>query len=223
MTARAKDKIICVSEFDRQSALDNKIAPNNKLISIHNGIDADKIEFLPKAEALKELIGDVDFQVSDTDIIIGTIANFYPTKGLPYLIEAIQLLVTRYSLPVTLIIIGDGEKRPEQLEKIIAEKKLNKKVLLAGRKENASRYLKAFDSYACSSVKEGFPYSILEAIGAGLPIVSTNVGGISEIIEDNITGLLVEPQNPNQLAEKIFQLAKDKTLMEKFGSRAHMI
>ncbi|HNP75556.1 MAG TPA: glycosyltransferase family 4 protein [bacterium] len=221
LTARAKDKIICVSEFDRQSALDNKIAPNDKLISIHNGIDADKIEFLPKTEALKELISDTDFQISDTDIIISTIANFYPTKGLPYLIEAIQLLVTRYSLPVTLIIIGDGEKRLE-LEKIIAEKKLNKKVLLAGRKENASRYLKAFDIYACSSVKEGFPYSILEAMAGGLPIVTTNVGGIPEIIENNRTGLLVEPKNPSQLAEKIFQLANNKSLAQKLAGRAQI-
>ncbi|HPN81607.1 MAG TPA: glycosyltransferase family 4 protein [bacterium] len=219
LTARYKDEIICVSEFDRQSALNHKIAASNKLTTIHNGIDEGKMEFLPKTEALKELIGNADFQVADSDVVIGTIANFYPTKGLEYLIEAVHLLVTDYSLAIRLIIIGGGEKQ-YALEKIINDKKLGDKILLAGRKENASRYLQAFDIYVCSSVKEGFPYSILEAMSAGLPIITTNVGGIPEIIDDNITGLLVASKNPDQLAKKISRLADNKTLAEKLAGRA---
>ncbi len=216
-SAKLKDKIICVSEFDRQVALKHRITPDKNLAAIHNGLDADKTEFLSREEALKELTANSKFSVPDSEIIIGTVANFYPTKGLDYLIKTTQLLITRYSLSVTLIIIGDGQLRPE-LEKSIVEKDLTSKILLAGKKNRASQYLKAFDVYACSSVKEGLPYSIMEAMAAERPVVTTDVGGIPEIIQDEQNGLLTEPANPRELADKLARLIKDRDLAKKLGA-----
>ena len=239
-TAKFKNKIICVSEFDRQTAIKEKIAPQphpaphpsplpkgegelyDKLITIHNGIDTEAMNFLTKEEARKILISNFKFQISNSDLIIGTLANFYKTKGLEYLIEAFNILTTSYKLPATsyqLIIIGDGELRAE-LENLIANYGLKDRIILLGKKENAARYLKAFDIYVCSSVKEGFPYSILEAMAAGLPIVSTNVGGIPEMIQNQKNGLLIEPKNPSELATSIKFLIENPELANQLGNQA---
>ena len=222
-TARFKDKIICVSEFDRQIALKYRIAPAEKLVRIHNGINIDSMEFLPKDEARRELIKKPWDPHAPSGLgmttVIGTIANFFSTKGLEYLIEAVRLLITDYRLPITAIIIGDGELRP-QLENLISKYNLQKNIFLAGKKENASKYLRAFDIYVCSSVKEGFPYSILEAMAAELPIIATKVGGIPEIIENNESGLLIEPRESGALAEKIKLLLNQPELADQLAANA---
>lgn len=79
---------------------------------------------------------------------------------------------------------------------------------------NASRYLKNFDIFVLPSLKEGLPYVILEAGLAGLPIVASNVGGVSEIIENEKSGLLVPPANSEELANAVKKLIEDKTLRE---------
>ena len=96
----------------------------------------------------------------------------------------------------------------------------NRNIILAGRQENASQYLKAFDIYVSSSVKEGLPYSILEAMAAELPIITTAVGGVPEMIKDNDNGLLIEPKNYKILAEKIKYLIENKPLAQRLGQQA---
>jgi len=212
LTAKAKDKIICVSEYDRNTALIKNIAPPEKLMTVHNGINTERIKFLNKESARQEIFGADTPQQDET--IIGCIANFYPTKGLEYLIDAIKII--SQTIKIRLVIIGDGDLRLE-LEKQIRYNGLESIVLLIGKKKNAQKYLPAFDLAVMSSVKEGFPYFLLEAMSAGLPIVATRVGGIPEIITNGETGLLTEPNNPKDLAEKILRLASDANLRLKFG------
>ncbi len=211
LSALFQDKIICVSEYDRQLALKRKIAPSRKLITIHNGIDIDSLNILPKDKARKELRniirnGKINFQ----GFLIGTIANLYKTKGLNYLIKAIRLLYNDYKLPTKpqFLIIGEGDER-YYLEKLIKDFGLEDKVFLVGFIENSARYLKAFDFFVLPSVKEGLPYTLLEAMAAGLLIVATRVGGVSEIITDKSDGFLIESQNERALANKIFDLIQD--------------
>ena len=85
---------------------------------------------------------------------------------------------------------------------------------------DASKFLPAFDVYVCSSVKEGFPYSILEAMAAGLPIVATRMGGIPEMITDGQDGLLVPPKNPKAIAQAIKSLIKNPELAKQLGQNA---
>ncbi len=217
-TAVFKDKIICVSEYDRQIALKEKIASAKKLIMIHNGIEP--IKFLSSELARQTLFKKVDIRQSTIDnLVIGTISNFYKTKGLIYFIQAAEILITNHRLPATFIIIGEGEQR-QMLEKLIDVYNLQNNFILTGRINRAAELLPAFDIFVCSSVKEGFPYSILEAMSAGLPIVTTNVGGIPEMIHDQNNGLLVEPAKPADLAEKIKQLINNHEFSLKLGRQA---
>lgn len=215
ITAPAKDAIICVSDFDRQAALNNNIAEEKKIITIHNGFDAAQTELINKNEARKKIINHQNWPLTETDFVVGTIANFYATKGLADLIEAAKILINE-NLPLKFIIIGDGELRP-QLEKLIANYQLSDKVFLAGKINQASQLLRAFDLYVCSSLKEGLPYSILEALAASLPIVTTEVGGLPEIIQDGVNGLLSTPAQPEELAEKIKLLFQDRELSQKLA------
>lgn len=178
ITGRLKDLVICLSDKDMSAAKKFGIASGHRLVKIHNGIAA--IAFLEKSEARTIL------NLGQDEFIIGSIGNFYKNKGFDMLIEAAASI----SRPVKFAIIGDGELKSELAAKI-KEKGLEDKFLLLGKIENASRFLKAFDIYACSSIKEGFPYTILEAMSAGLPIASTDVGGISEVIKES-NGILCQ-------------------------------
>ena len=98
--------------------------------------------------------------------VIGTIAHFYPTKGLIHLIKAAEIV--RKEFPdILFTVIGDGQQR-DVLQTEINNLDLANNFILSGAKDNAWQYLPAFDIYVCSSVKEGFPFSILEAMQAGL-------------------------------------------------------
>ena len=214
LTALFYDKIICVSEFDRQISIKNKIAPSHKLVTVHNGIDVNKLIFLPKEKARKKLLLTANCQLLTTNSqlpttkIIGTIAEWTRNKGLIYLLEAFKKLQTSNILPLTLILIGSGENPDKEKIYNFIKKHNLKNVYLHQWIPNAASYLKAFDIFVLPSVKEGFPYVILEAMAAEVPIIASKVGGIPEMLSigNEFTGILVPPKNSQILAEKIIYL-----------------
>lgn len=212
-TAKYKDIIIVNNKYDYDQAKKLDIIPRQSLELIHNGLDLSELNFLGREEARAKLL-------QTTGLLIGCIANFYPAKGLNHLIEAIHILNTKYSLlNAKLVVIGGGELRPK-LESLIAKYKLRDIVFLAGRLDGARRHLKAFDVYVQPSVKEGFPWAVLEALAAGLPVLATKVGAVPEIIQDGQNGLLVEPGNSLQLAVKIKELLDNPELRQTLGGNA---
>ena len=198
LTAFYYSKIICVSEFDRLSAIKNRVAPKRKLITVHNGIDFGDYQFLEKEEARQKLnIGKLDRD----EILLGTVGEFTKNKGQEYFIDAVQKIQnTGYKMQT--IIIGWGEEF-ENLKFKIKNLGLENSVFLINNLPHAAPYLKAFDIFVLPSIKEGLPYTILEAGLAGLPVVATKVGGIPEIIENQREGLLVKTADADDLADKI--------------------
>lgn len=182
----------------------------NKMTVIHNGIG--EIEFIEKEKARQELV-DIRYPQTEkmTEVIksepiwMGTISELHKNKGLRYAIEAVKKHLEA-SLPsaqkVIFIIMGEGEER-KNLEEIIKTNGLEDSVFLVGNVENASSYLKAFDIFALTSITEALPYAILEAGKAGVPIVASNVGGISEIIDDMKSGILLQPKKPKEIKDAI--------------------
>jgi glycosyltransferase involved in cell wall biosynthesis len=211
-TARFKNKIICVSEFDYQTALEQKICPKEKLAMIHNGIN--EINFLPRQEARKKL------NLPENKFIIGSIGNLYETKGFRYLIEATKKLVEE-GLEILTVIIGEGQER-KYLSKLIKKNKLENNLILAGRIPEAAELLSAFDLYICSSVKEGLSYTIIETMLNGLPIIATRVGGNPELIEDRRNGLLINSKDPDDLVKKIKILMNNTDLQQELSTQARI-
>lgn len=221
-TAILKDKIICISQLDYDIAKNQLKIPEKKLFLIYHGVKP--IIFLPREEARQNLIQQSPLiikkiQEKDT-ILVGTIANLYKTKGLEYLIQAAKLIID-VGVGVKIIIIGEGEER-KNLESLIAQMNLKNTVILAGRVDNAAELLRGFDIFCCSSVKEGFPYAILEAMSAKLPIVSAKVGGIADMLSDNQNGLLAETKNSQDLAKKIIEIINNPEFGQKLGAQAKM-
>jgi len=198
LTAFFCDKIICVSEYDRQIAIKNNITKQNKLITIHNGIDAESIKFLPREEAQRKLIN------KTSPFLIGCIAEWNKNKGIRYLLEASPNFDT--------VLIGSGENiDKEKVYRIIRKYKLNN-IYTHEWIKDVSRYFKAFNLFILPSVKEGLPYTLLEAGLAQVPVIATLVGGVPEIIEHNINGILVQPKNSQELANAITKIIRNKEL-----------
>jgi glycosyltransferase involved in cell wall biosynthesis len=208
-----QNAIIAVSEADRQSAIKHKVTDGRKIVTIHNGIDFDKYNFYASELAKEKL------ELSKDQKYFGTIASFYNTKGYPYLVEAIKELrnsnwskFAKYSW----VFMGDGPEK-EKIIKLIQEAGLENKIKIISSQSDAAQYLKAFDYFVLPSVKEGLPYTILEAGLAQVPIIATNVGGVPEIITDDLNGLLVGPANPLSLSQAIKKLAGDDQLAQKLA------
>jgi len=219
--AKFKTNLICVSEFDKQAIIKYKISPSQKITVIHNGLNLSNNIFFDKKTARQKLSTLIklksisnNYHILTNDNLIGTIANFYPTKGLTYLIEAAKT-ICQQNPQTKFIIIGDGPQR-RQLTELINTYQLEDNVLLLGILNKAQQYLKAFDIFVLPSVKEGLPYALIEAQAAGIPTITTNVGGNPEIIQHNKNGLLIPPANPTILSNNILKLLKNKNLQQQF-------
>ena len=218
LSAPFKDIIITNSEFDKRLATKNKIAKPDKIITIYNGLDADNLKFLSEKEAkifIESKIQNSKFKIQNS-ILVGTIANLYKNKGLDYIILAAarikEKLSTLTSTP-TFIIIGGGVEK-KNLETLIKKYELENQVFLIGVIPDAYECLKAFDLFVLPSVKEGQPWVILEAMTAGVPIVATNIAGVSEMIENEKSGLLVEPADPEALSSAIEKILTHPSLAQ---------
>ena len=147
--------------------------------------------------------GSASLSLPETPLRVGTIAELTPNKGLKYAIEAISIMKEE-GVDTSYSIIGDGEQRAE-LEDAAAEFGVEGRVTFVGFKQDAARYLRAFDVFILPSVKEGMPYVLLEAVCADLPIVTTNVVDPGFVSRYSLRP--VEPADPEALAFAIQQAA----------------
>ncbi len=214
-SAHWKDIIVVNSESDRKAGVAHQIVPRKELVAIHNGIDPYPTPYT-KGEARAHIAEAIQRPLSDETIVIGTIANAYPAKDLATFIRA----ASHFGPHAHWIIIGDGPERPT-LEQLIHRLGLHERVHILGQRHDAKQLLPAFDVFALSSVKEGFPWALLEAMATKIPSIATRVGGIPEILSDNENGFLIEPQNPALLAQRVHALISDARLAHDFTMEAH--
>ncbi|MDZ4205702.1 MAG: glycosyltransferase family 4 protein [Patescibacteria group bacterium] len=179
----------------------------NKIHLIYNGIS--NIATKSREDARKEL--NVTSPLS-----ILAIGELTKNKGYKYLIQAIDDLRQR-GKNIPLYIMGDGEERPA-LEKLISEKGLIDRVHLLGFVHNGSSYLKAFDIFTLTSVKEGLPYVLLEAAQAELTVIGSDVPGITDIIENGINGILVPPRDSEAILSSLILLQDNSDLRARLGT-----
>jgi glycosyltransferase involved in cell wall biosynthesis len=171
---------------------------------VHNGVE--DVEPRPRARP-------------DRALVIGCVSRMEPLKGTGYLIDAFsQLAASRAD--ARLMMVGEGRSR-DDAEATIRERGL------AGRCEFTGWFdgeihdlLSTFDIFVLPSLWEGFPYVLLEAMRAGLPIVSTRVGGVPEAIEDGVSGILVEPASAESLVDALARVFDDPGLRESLGRAA---
>ena len=213
-----KDKIIAVSEADKRSAIRYRLKKASDIAVIHNGLDFQNLEFLTR-EAAREKLAPFTQNELRNKKIIGTIADFYATKGLEFLIAAARAIIKKQK-QVTFILMGRSGPEEKKIESLLKKANLESNFLLIKNLNNAAAYLKAFDLFVLPSVKEGFPYTILEAMAAGVPIIACRVGGIPEILTHEQTALLVAPKNALALQTAIQKCIHDEAFSRQIAAAA---
>lgn len=200
---RYTSHLVTVSQADANAARQQRLVPEDRLTVVPNGVPVPLQEDLPalRAEGRRRLGLDPEAMV------VGVIARLHPDKDLATWLRAAAL--ARQQMPVLrFVVIGDGPEGAA-LRRLAQDLGLGKAVTWAGEQPDAARLLPALDVFALSSIKEGLPLTLLEAMAAGVPTVVTAVGGVPEAVEDGQTGLLVPPRSPEVLAEAMLRLAGD--------------
>jgi len=190
---------------------------NKKITVIHNGREIKNL--LSREESRDNLIEkEPRLTPYKDDFWSLTIGELHPVKRHDAVIEVMKELVDKE--PNTRhLIIGSGEEEQE-LKVLIAKENLSEHIFLLGSVDEASQYLKAADIFVLASRSEGMPYVLIEALLAGVPIVATRVGGIPEVIEDGVSGLLTPPLDNKALFKAIFELRTNLELRAKLGDGA---
>jgi len=205
---RQVDCFVAASEAIRQMLIADGVA-GDRTVTVHEGIDIDHVVAAPPVNVHQA------FWLPHHAPVVGNVAALVPHKGQRYLIDAAHLVVQE--IPDTrFVILGEGELR-EHLEKQVHEHHLEKHVLLPGFRTDVLGCMKGFDLFVMSSVTEGLGTSLLDAMACRRPIVATRAGGIPEIVEDGISGLLVPPRDAHALAEAIVRALRDPALRERLG------
>ncbi len=147
--------------------------------------------------------------------VVGIVATFRPVKDLPLFLRAARIVLS--ALPQTVfLLVGHGQQKDE-LETLAAELGIRQNVFLTNGQGSVPDYLARMSVACLTSLSESLPNAILEYMAAGLPVVATDVGGISELIQDGVTGYLVRTRTPEALAGPIIRLLTDDALRARMG------
>ena len=159
-----------------------------------------------------------DIGIDDDMFVVGTVSRLTAVKNQRCMIDALELL-SKTDKYICLLIVGDGALM-EELKSYAVDLSVNDKVYFVGFQENTEQYFHIMDVFTLSSLHEGVPISILEAMCAGKAVVSTRVGGIPEIISNYENGLLVDPNDCKGLAAAWLKLKDDCELVNMIANRA---
>ena len=221
LSSRWKDIIIVNNKNDYDQAIDYKIRPRKELVLVYNGLNPYQQDILPREEArlkLIEIMSSKSGEAVQPKFIVGTIANLYPAKGIPILIETAKSF--RKDSNFVFCVIGDGPER-KNLENRIADAQLENEFFLMGQIPNALELISGFDIFVLPSIKEGFPWSLLEAMTAKIPVIASNVGAVNEIIQNGINGFIVDPGQSEPIAEAIDKIINSVDQGQSLGIEAH--
>jgi glycosyltransferase involved in cell wall biosynthesis len=202
------DAVIALTEHMKREM---QKTSNRSIHVIPTGVDPSRFEGVSKDHARDKL------HLGQEAKVIIYVGRLCPIKGLEYLIKAMRLIKDEEN-DARLVLVGEGEERGH-LEGLVSQLGLKECTTFTGKVPNEAvpEHMAAGNVFVLPSLSEGFPLVVLEAMAAGLPIVATNVGGIPEFIVNAENGFLVEPKDPEQIAEKVCLLLGDDELRRRIS------
>jgi glycosyltransferase involved in cell wall biosynthesis len=200
LSARLTDQFVCVSDDCARLARKQGV-PSSRVTAIANGIDLRRFPFAGPCLAGPAI----------------TVARLCPDKDLGMLLNAASIVV-RAAPEFRLLIAGTGPSMLD-LERQIGQLGLADHVRLLGPVRDIPALLRQARMFALSSISEGVPLAVLEAMASGLPVAATRVGGVPEVVTDGATGLLTPPRDPVALAAALLRLQGDDALTNAMGTR----
>lgn len=208
---RATTHIVTTGERLRESLIRENGYPGGMITSIPTGIDPQRFQPGDRLAARQELRLDPDLRY------VGIVATLRSWKGHHHLIDACRQIAGH---DWRLLIIGDGPRR-DYLREMVARLELGERVRFLGQRDDPERWLPAFDLFCLPSyANEGVPQAILQAMLTGLPIVTTPVGSITEVVEHGKSALIVAPEDSTALAQAIQRLLDNPEMGRHLGEAA---
>ncbi|HET8870515.1 MAG TPA: glycosyltransferase family 4 protein, partial [Aquabacterium sp.] len=209
--ARLNDAAVAVSTPVAQEL--RRHMPVRKVHQIDNGIDTRRYARQMPREQAKVALG-----LDPARPVLGFVGRLSQEKGLPYLIEALSTQPDVFR-DVQVVIVGEGEVR-SSLVQLIEERGLSGQVKLFGNRRDTPLIYSALDVFTLPSILEAFPMVILEAMACGCPVVATDVGEVSRIIDAGLTGWIVPPRAPQALAQALASVLHDPAHAQDIATRA---
>jgi glycosyltransferase involved in cell wall biosynthesis len=209
------DGAIAVSRSTRDFLVHQRYVPEDRVRLIWNGAPLDEFAPVPRERALAVRRG---LGLADDALVVGTIGRLNAQKGHRFLLDAAARLLPR--VPAARVLVaGDGDLM-DPLRAQAAALGIAGKVVFAGHRTDVPDLLGALDVFCISSLYEGTPLALFEAMAAGKAIVSTSVDGCREVLEDGVTGVLVPPADADALAGGLEHVLRDEAWREALGRRA---
>jgi glycosyltransferase involved in cell wall biosynthesis len=208
LLARLTDGMAAVSPQTAREFANETGIPESRFEILNSGIDTDR--FCPPALRSARTGG---------KLVLACVARLDPVKGHSTLLDAIALLQKDEAGDFELRLIGDGPMRPA-LEEQVARLNLKECVRFLGTRDDLPEQLRDADMFVLASDREGRPISIMEAMSAGLPVVTTNVGSIGDLVDDGESGFVVESGKPGEFARALALLARHPELRKKMSEAA---
>jgi glycosyltransferase involved in cell wall biosynthesis len=210
--ARRSDALIAVSPEVRDDLVRLGVAPAEKIAVIRLGLDLEqRTGAAPAARAeTRRALG-----IAEDSFVVAWLGRMTEIKRTDDLIRAFARL--RETRSAELLLVGDGPLRPK-LEALAAELGIASTCHFVGYQEDVGSYLAAADTVALTSANEGTPVTLIEALAAERPVVSTDVGGVRDVVDDNESGFVVEPGDIAAIADALGRLADDPSLRARMGA-----
>jgi glycosyltransferase involved in cell wall biosynthesis len=200
------EAVICVSEDLYERSLECGV-PRQRCCVIENGIDTEQFRRRQTTAEAKARLG-----LPRERFMIGGVGRLSLEKGFDLLLRAARQLVER-GLDVGIVLAGEGSEKAN-LKRLAAELDLGERVKLLGYRGDPRPIFEAMDAFALSSLREGLPNVVLEALAMETPVVATRIAGVPRLIVDGATGLLVQPGCTEELARAIERMACDVELRQ---------
>ena len=218
MLARSSDALIAVSPEVRDDLVELGVAPAEKIVVVRLGLDLDRrLSADPSARAAVR----AELGIPDDGFLIGWLGRMTEIKRVDDLLAACARLRAK-GVDAYLALVGDGPLRDELKDKAEALG-IADRTRFVGFRESVGELYAAFDVVALTSANEGTPVTVIEALACGLPVVATDVGGVSDVVQDGRSGFLVPANDVAAVAERLEQLAGDPKLCSVMGENGRTL
>jgi glycosyltransferase involved in cell wall biosynthesis len=214
LLSRLSDRLIAVGHNQRQDLIRYRVASPDKIVSVPLGLE---IESMLGADSERGRLR-AELGLDRADKLVGIVARLVPIKAHEVFLQAadqVRRLVPR----ARFLVVGDGERRAE-LEHYTRQLGLDDTTFFLGWRRDMRAVYADLDAVVLSSLNEGSPVAIIEAMAAGRPVISTDVGGVSEVVESGRSGLLVPPRDAAALANAVTLVLSDPVAANRMGQAA---
>jgi glycosyltransferase involved in cell wall biosynthesis len=207
-------KIVFVSDYLLKKHIEYNAPIKDNLIRIYNGTDIGRYSLKFDKAGFRKRLG-----IKEHESVLTCVSHLMDFKGIQYLVDALPKVI-KFNGTIKLLIIGEGPYKHE-LEKIIRQKNLDEHVIFLGNRNDVNKIIMVSDIVLMPSITgEGLPYTIIEYMAGGKPIIATNVGGVPEEIEHMKTGILIPPRSSIEISKNIIYLIKNKRTAARLGKNA---